>query len=91
MFKEKVQVFLTVASLICIVYSILSFHYMSKLVRRALYHSPFGILQVSKANSSSRNLERDSYLTIHTFDINGRNTMVFLHIQKIANTNTISK
>ena len=62
---------------------------MSKLIRRALYHSPFRILHVSKANSSSRNLERDSYLTI---TINGRDTEVFnLHIQKIANTNTISK
>lgn len=87
MFKAKVQVFLIIASLICILYCTYSFHYMSKLVRRNLYHSPFTIPHVNKTNSSSIDLERDSYLTIHPFDINGRDIMVFLHIQKTGGSN----
>lgn len=82
---SKRRVYLIVTAITSIGCCTLLLHYFPKQVWPLSNNSMFQISPPKdETTKSSRNLERESYVQIHPFDMRGNDVMVFLHIPKTS-------
>ena len=87
MFIKKHRVLLSIAAVISIACCIRLLYYFPKQLRPISNDRPFeASLHGNETTNLSPNLQRDSYVKIHPFNISGYDVMVCLHIPKTSGT-----